>query len=368
MTTMRRVAPFAVLLLGAIVRVGAAQDSQFGITGLGTPGRAETVRSRTTGGAFAAFDALSAVAEAALVDIQALSSSVTASGSFRNVETPTNNTWLRTTRFPLFSLDGPVAHNVFVGGGFSSYLDRSYGVVTRDSTVLRGVTQAYTDQIVSDGGVSDLRVGAGVRVGRHLSLGVGAHLLPGSTRETATRRYDDSTTYAPVLQSGQVRYEGYGVSGSALIVIAPTFAIVAFGRSDAELKQYLGDTLTGRADLPNSLGGAVRWTPLPNVRFAGSVTWRSWSNTSPTASNTLDWSAGAEIGAEAPLRVGARGGQLPFGPGGVTPSEWGVSVGTGRGFAKGHGFLDVGLERLSRSGSGLHETVWTALVGMTVRP
>src|SRR3989442_11633013 len=44
----------------------AAQDSQFGIRGLGTPGRFETVRARSTGGAFGPFDPMSPLAEASL--------------------------------------------------------------------------------------------------------------------------------------------------------------------------------------------------------------------------------------------------------------------------------------------------------------
>jgi len=57
-------------LLAALIGIGArplsAQDSQFGMSGLGTPGRFESVRSRATGGAFAPFDALSALVDATL--------------------------------------------------------------------------------------------------------------------------------------------------------------------------------------------------------------------------------------------------------------------------------------------------------------
>src|SRR5207249_8360918 len=58
----------AVLALGAAT-AGRAQDSQFGIAGLGTPGRWESVRARSAGGALAFFDALSPFADAALADL-----------------------------------------------------------------------------------------------------------------------------------------------------------------------------------------------------------------------------------------------------------------------------------------------------------
>jgi hypothetical protein len=50
----------AVLLLSILPSFPlSAQDSQFGIRGLGTPGQFETVRARSTGGALGAFDPLS---------------------------------------------------------------------------------------------------------------------------------------------------------------------------------------------------------------------------------------------------------------------------------------------------------------------
>jgi hypothetical protein len=153
-----------------------------------------------------------------------------------------------------------------------------------------------------------------------------------------------------------------------LITISPRLALIAFARNDTHLNQYLGDTLTAKSELPRSFGGALRWAPFSGARFAGSVISSSWSGATPNASNTLNWSAGAELGHGGNLRLGVRGGQLPFGPGGTAPSEWGMSVGTGHGFAKGRGLLDVGLERLARDGGGLHERIWSVLIGMTLRP
>jgi hypothetical protein len=53
---------------------------------------------------------------------------------------------------------------------------------------------------------------------------------------------------------------------------------------------------------------------------------------------------------------------------GKAPTEVGYSAGLGRQFSGGRGRLDVGLERLQRSGPGLNERVWTFLLGLTVRP
>ena len=59
---------------------------------------------------------------------------------------------------------------------------------------------------------------------------------------------------------------------------------------------------------------------------------------------------------------------VPFGPGGVAPTEFAVALGSGLTLSEGRGVIDFGLERLHRNGVGLTETVWTAMAGVTIRP
>src|SRR2546427_10839542 len=60
-----------------------AQDSQFGIKGLGTPGRMEGVRVRSTAGAFAPFDPISALAGAAPSGVGRLTARTRSNTSYR---------------------------------------------------------------------------------------------------------------------------------------------------------------------------------------------------------------------------------------------------------------------------------------------
>ena len=367
MIPLRRLALLAGAVLGA-ARPARAQDSDFGIRSLGTPGRWESVRARTTGGAFAAFDPSSGLTEAALVQAGTLTATATAGSSYRRTETATSSANLRTARFPLFSVGGPLARRVFFGIGFATYLDRSFDVTTRDSSVVRGATTRYSDEFASDGGVSDLRAAGGVRLGSRLALGLVVHMLTGSTRITATRRFDDTTAYATVLDSEVVRQTGFGVSGSALVALTPALAVIGFARKDATLHAHVGNLETSQTTLPTTLGAAVQLTLSPVFRVGGSVLWRSWSNAGPNAFNTLGVSGGVEIGgARGTFRFGARAGTLPFGPGSSAPHEWGVAGGVGRTFAGGRAVVDLGLEHLIRDGGGLHERVVTALVGVTVK-
>jgi hypothetical protein len=354
-------------MLLAGMRPAEAQDSQFGIRGLGTPGRWESVRARTTGGAFAAFDAASALADAALADVRTLTATTMGASSYRSVSSPGGSANLQAGRFPLFTVAGAVSGRLILGGGFSTYLDNSYDVVTRDSVLLRGEMVHFTDNIASDGGISDMRVAAAARFGSALALGVGLHAITGSARATAMRTFGDTTVYATVRDSQSVRQTGFGVSASALMNPSSIFSIVAFARADGHLNKKVDDIPLGATDLPNMVGGAVRVILNSSIRAAGSIAWRSWSGAGPNAYNTINWSAGIELGAAGnAVRIGGRGGQLPFGPGSA-PREWGVAAGLGRTFGGGHGILDLGVERLARDGGGLHEGVWTVLLGLTIR-
>ena len=373
MTVIRRYGGMAVGLAAAVLTVVppcrlSAQDSQFGIRGLGTPGRWESVRARSTGGAFGPFDPLSPLTEAAIADVAQLTATAAGGTSYRDATVSGTTTMLRETRFPLMGVAGRVAPRLAVAAGFTTYLDKSWDVTLRDSAVLRGTMQRYLDEISSDGSVADIRLAAASRLSRRIAIGAGVHLLAGSTRMTAERRFDDSTFHT-VQQAAEVTYSGFGASGSVLIGVAPGLSITGWARADNRLRAKVADTTTAVTDLPRMLGGGVLFAPSPSVRFAVSAAWRSWSWAGPGAFDTWSWSAGGEFGSpRMPIRFGARGGHLPFGPGTAAPTEFAASAGTGRAFAQGRALIDLGLERLERRGSGLTERVWTILVGLTVRP
>src|SRR5262245_37050606 len=348
----------------------AAQDSQFGIQGLGTPGKQESVRSRSAGAAFAAFDASSPLMDASLADIRRLSGSITGATSWRDVPGDSGQVTLRGTRFPALTISGPVLRRLSIGGGFATYLDRSYGITTRDTLIIRGDTVPVADQITNDGGVTDVRIATGIRVGRALAIGAGIHLLTGSSRIVARRVFLDSINYRPTTSRDEVAYEGMGASFSALLDIGRDLRFAGWYRSDSKLRADLNGHTVAENDLPVSYGGAVLWSPGNQFVLAGSTQWHTWSvaGAGVHAHDTFNWSLGAEIGSTAsPFRIGARGGQLPFGANGA-PTEAGLSAGLGRQFAGGRGRIDLGIERLERKDNRITEKVWTLLVGVSVRP
>lgn len=363
----------AILILAALVAVRpsdrlAAQDSQFGIRGLGTPGKSESVRARSTGGAFAPFDAFSPLMDASLVDMRRISGSVTGAISKRTVDIGGTQTPLRGTRFPAFVIGGPIGRRLVVGGGFSTYLDRTFGISTSDTIIVRNDTVPITDAVTSDGAVADLRVAAAGRLNRWFAVGGGLHLMTGSTRVEATRTFGD-TSYRNTTAREQVSYEGAGASVSALMDLGASLRVAGWFRADSKLRAEIRGRTAAENDLPNSYGAGLLWRPGSQFAVAATATWRDWTASASNGHNTFNWSFGTELGTPGSgFRLGARGGQMPFGAGAEPPTEVGLSAGLGKQFSAGRGRIDFGIERLQRKGQGLSEQVWTFLLGLTVRP
>jgi len=344
------------------------QDAQYSIGGLGTPGRPEGVRARSTGGAFAPFDAASPHLEAALADVTRLTASAMGTTSHRDLDFGTTQAALRVSRFPLLLVSGGLRRGWVGSLGFSTYLDRSYRVRIADTMDLRGQPEAFTDDLSSEGAVTDLRVALARRLTRRLAFGAGLHVLVGSTREQVSRNFANPS-YSTSVQRTEVFYDGLG--GSASLIADPLAGVRAalWARSDSRLITETDDGETARSDLPLQAGAALHWQPRPFSRFAASVSWAGWSVSTSDAFDTVNWSVGAEVGGSSlPLRLGVRGGRLPFGPGAEAPTELGAAIGTGVRIARGRGALDLGVEYLEREGPGLRETVWTVMVGVAIRP
>src|SRR2546426_3748481 len=287
-----------------------AQDSQFGIRGLGTPGRWESVRARSTGGAFGPFDGLSPLMEAQLADVAQLTATAAGGTSHRDAEVSGTTTALRATRFPVMGVAGPVGRRFVVAAGFTTYLDKSWDVTLRDSLPLRGVVRPYTDEITSDGSVTDVRLAAASRLSRRIAIGAAVHVLAGSTRMTAERRFDDST-FHPVQQSADVRYDGFGVSGSVLIGLAPGLSIAGWARSDNRLRAKVADTTSAVTDLPLMAGGGLLIVPSASARVAAAGGWRPPGEGGAGAVRPRGGAAGGGVGprrgAAAPGVAGRQG-------------------------------------------------------------
>ncbi|HEX3926492.1 MAG TPA: hypothetical protein VHW65_00720 [Gemmatimonadales bacterium] len=390
---MRRLSLLLATATTALCGTLAAQSSEFGVRGLGVPGRELSTRALSLEGANGLFDGGSSINPASLGSLALPTSMFTSTNTFRSSDNSAGSLAAHDARFPQMMIAGPIPkHHVAIGVSYSLYTDRDFTVVSNGVESPRGVPVGVHDTLSSRGGVDDLRLAAAWIINPHLVVGGGFHFLTGSNR-MASRRYWDDTTYLSPQQTAELSYRGNGVSLGVLwqpvkgVELAGAFrhdGTLGVGRDSTGLGTVLVPTSTiGNVDLPTTLSAGVRVTTIPRLSFAGSVISRNWSIADPGivaqgaigAQNTIDLSVGAEFTRNAkrpsklPLRLGLRYATLPFlllsDP---QPSEFDLSIGTGIRFAGDRGDFDLALEHVNRhEGSAFTETAWQFTFGIAVR-
>jgi len=372
-----------VLCLAAVPGVATAQSSQFGVRGLGLPGRSVSTYAFGTGGAFGMFDPASGLNPAALGRLAALTAGLSSLQDFRHVENPAGTESLRETRFPFVSVAGPIRkYPGVVGISFSSYTSRDFTQATSDTIVLRDALVPVNDTLSSRGGLSDLRFAGAYRLHDTWIFGGSFHVITGSDRLRFRRSFTDSS-YQAATQRSELSYAGIGVELGVIRNFGTTFSMAATVRSDGHANVDRDSARVSTVDLPYTFGLGLQWRPSPKLNLASQLLVKTWSGANSDllaqggtgADNTTEISLGGEFTGDPrrptrrPLRFGARYGSLPFPViEGERPHEFGVSLGTGIRFAQDRAGIDLGLEHVWRSAGAYSERAFLLNVGVTVRP
>jgi hypothetical protein len=361
----------------------AAQSSQFGVRGLGLPGRALSTRALGTGGGFGLFDAGSSLNPASIGEYTALTATFGILQNYRRSENSAGTESGRDTRFPQIAVAGPLKGKpISLGASFSNYTDRDFSLATSGTELVRGVPVDFADTLSSRGGISDLRVAGAYRMSERFSFGVALHALTGVNRSELRRTFGD-TAYRGFRQRAEVSYAGVGFGTGMLVRVLPSVTVAVVGRRDGHVSVERDSTPVGDIDMPYLLGGGVRWRPAPRLDIAGHLLFRGWSRSEAGlralggvgADNTTEAALGLELVRSVrrpttlPIRLGARWSSLPF-PivEGDQPSEFSIAAGTGLRFADSRGGIDLAVEHVRRSATGYRETAWIVALGVTVRP
>ncbi len=269
----------------------------------------------------------------------------------RNVRIGDAEDELGTTRFPLIRVAFPMG-GVVLTTGYGGFLDQNWGLVREGEQVLGDTTVAFSDRLISDGGVGQFQFGLAVPVGERLDLGaaVGVHL--GSQRVEYSRRFEVGTEgfVDPFQEIMSWRYSGPMAQVGAQWAPADMVLVAASLTWSGTL---VGDSTAGRAgrrelDLPLQIAGGASGVLVPGLMATVSGRWSGWSVTdadaigvsSPAgpASSRDTWEVGgglewAPIRPAAtrifPLRAGIQYRQLPFPFAEEAPTEWFASVGGG---------------------------------------
>jgi hypothetical protein len=362
----------------------AGQSSQFGVRGLGLPGRQQSARAMGSAGAFAFFDGESSVSPASIGYIGQLTATFTALGDYRSTSTPTGEASIRNPRFPQFLVGGPIRRfPMTLALSYSNYSTRDYSLSFPATIILRDQPVNVTDTIESRGGINDFRLAVAYRLGQRWVVGAGAHIITGSNRVEARRTFSD-TLYARSVQRAELSFAGFGVSLGVVGQIGNRLTVSAMARSDGRASMDLDSVEVARIDLPLSLGGAARLRISPKLHAGGHVLYRRWGSADEdlralggTGSfNTVEAAGGLEFTPDPrrpfrrPIRLGVRYAQLPFPlTPGEQPTEFGVTLGSGFSFAQDRAVVALALERAWRDQSDAYsETAWIVTAGVTVRP
>ena len=370
-------------LLAVWPAVAASQASQFGVRGLGIPGRALSTRAAGSSGAFGMFDAESGLNPAALSGLAVMTANFNGTQSFRTAENPAGSASLRSSRFPHITFGGPIPGSpLVVSLSYSTYANRDFTLATRDTVELRGVLVPVSDTLSSRGGLSDLRLAAAYKLRDRSVVGGAFHVLTGSNRLESRRTFSDGQ-YLPVQQSAELSYAGVGASVGAVQQLGSGLWVAAIARSDGKAIVDRDSARVSQVDLPYTLGLGVRWKADSRLDLATHGIFRTWSGANSDllasggtgADNTFEASIGGEYIGDPrrpyrrPIRFGARYATLPFPlQPGVQPKEFGVSLGSGVRFAQDRAGIDLAVEHLWRSAGDFKERAFVISVGVGVRP
>jgi hypothetical protein len=373
----------ALWLLAALVpRPAAAQNSVYGLAGIGFPEEPLGARARGLGGGAAAFDPTSALNPGAVAGFARLRAAFSGGTTLRSYTAGDSSaSGLRETRFPFGLLGGRIAGTpVSFALSFSTYAERSYDVTTTGTQVLRGETLTVRDRIASDGAISDLRGALAMQLVKPLLVGAAVHVIAGSSRFTVRRVFSDSTAYLPYSELRQAAYSGTGFSVGAVLLATRWLELAGAARMDGRLESHLEDgTLAESVRLPWTVSAGLRVLPLRGIGWSTTVSRRDWSRAQPDlpaparAFDTWEVASGLELenrpgGPRLPLRAGVRYRQLPFSNVGTQPAELVWAAGTGLAMAGGRAAVDLAVERLKRWGGGADERGWHIVLGIQVLP
>ncbi len=391
---MRRI---SVVLAGLMLWAApVAAQSLFAAEGLGMPTEAADARARVLGGLGIGLIGL----DVSLVN------PATAAGTLRRgisavmVSTPHTvsldgqQAFATSTRFPLLRVVLPVGTRWVVTAAYGGYLDQSWSVRSDRLEAIGSDTVPVRDNVQSQGGVSQYRLGLAYSFGPRFAVGVSAGGHSGQQRILLSRQFTDTTTLTEVesFQSRLARSYSAPLVSAGLRWDPVSFArlgasVTLPGELKVKGEQGLED---GTVPLPVQVAAGASAYLSPGLLLAASARWSGWSkaNTALTTSSTpagvpaardtweigggLEYASAARQSRSFPLRLGFRYAQLPFSFDGQLPTEW--AAGGGFGLRVGQrddpaALIDVGVERGARGSTangGLQENFWQISLSLSL--
>ncbi len=377
-----RIAVVIALLLPA---TSLAQGTVAG-QGFGYPGGQFSARATGTGGALGPFDLISQVNPAAIAPTSAAELARRPRGllfshiepEYRSTENGPFKSSTHLSRFPLSGGSSRFMRRGTVSLSFSTYLDRTWETTSVIPGSVDGDEVDITTRYASEGAVNDVRLAFGWLFGNNLQAGVAYHAYTGENRLAIGWDFPDSTPFGDVSQQLRLSYSGRAISTGAIYNVPSQGSAAVYARFGGGVKLRANDTVVSRADMPNHLGVALKYTGLRGTTFAAGwekVEWSAMQALGSTDLNVRDTkrlsfgmeTTGPRLGtAPTFVRLGAFSRTLPFDALGSETRETGFSGGAG--FQLAFGNIDLSLQRAIRKAGTARERAWLLTIGLAISP
>jgi hypothetical protein len=352
--------------------------------GFGYPAGQISTRSLGAGGSIADFDPLSSTNPASVSSFGGAALYVQAEPEYRTLNVGSTSQTGMIARHPLVAASVPITSSIIGGISLSNLLDRTFETNVRGQQRIGDSTLATTNVFKSDGAMGDIRVSLSWVASSWLRLGIAGHAITGDNRLSNSQRFDDSTRFAPLVDTSTVTYVGTAVSAGFEMFAGSVAGIAGSYRKGGSLSVKNGDNSIARANVPDRLSLSAAFIGIKGTSIGARTSKETWTrmrglgSAGLPISDTWDTSVGADvmgprIGARSlQIRGGVRWRTLPFGLATSEVKEKSASFGLGTLFARGRVALDVAGIRSMRdpvsSTIGVSEKAWTMSVGLTVRP
>lgn len=293
----------------------------------------------------------------------------------------------RGTRFPSLGIAYPTFASLVATLSLESVIDQRYEASWTETVPLGAGEAEVRDAFVSQGGVSQIRLGLARRVTPAVAVGLSAARYTGSTTRRLTRDFGagvDTLAVQPFQAGGFWTYSGTSLSGGASWAVGTVARVAASVTWSGSLNATAsadtdGDSRSYDVPLQFRVGGSALLSP--GLAVSAGITAADWTavegdlrggtstGTATSLGAGLELTRARFLGRTAPIRLGYRRTELPFALGAGAPTETVWAGGLGLHLSEVgeivRAAVDLGVERGTRSDADLSERFWRST--LTVR-
>ncbi len=376
-------------LLAAAVSTPASAQSFLGFRALGYPVLPSGGRTVGTGnlGIGLAGAELSASDPAAAAGLPLPTISLTMQPTWGSFEIGEESGTSNTTRFPLIAIGFPFPRaNGVATVSLAGYMEQRWAGERVGTVELGGQPVLVADTFETNGGASVARLGWAQRIGPGVSVGVSAGAYVGRLEQFYDRTLDTLGVPAgvePFYEERRWRYGGYNLAAGFSLDPHELLHLAGTVEWSSSITEHPRPGTEGKTSysVPLRLSAGATTQLTSRLLMNGSVAYQDWSGAAGFEEGTVsslafsygggvEWTAVQRETRSLPLRAGYRRVTPPFRYGDRDPVEsiWSFGVGVNFVEVQGirRGWMDLAIERGSRTSHPLTERFWRATVSLGI--